>query len=321
MQNHKVVEVDSHKHLCVELSSDCSWHQHIKYITDKAWNRINIMRKLKFKLDRKSLEIIYIAFIRPLLEYGDIIWDTCTQYEKNELDKIQNETARIATGTTKLVSIHVFYSELRWDTLQQPRNIHKLTLLYKMTHNLTPEYLSSLVPEPISNISSYNLRNSNNFRAINTRTSQYYQSFLPSTVRSWNDLPVEAHQYNTLNSFKHFLNKGKARVPQYFYTGSRKARILHTPLRTNCSSLNLDLFMKNITDSPLCSCGSAEDAQHFFFHCHNYQAQRNELLNSISLYHTPSLQLLLQGELTLAVETNKIIFEKVQKFIIETKRF
>ena len=190
-----------------------------------------------------------------------------------------------------------------------------------MTHNLTTEYLSSLVPEPISNISSYNVRNSNNFRAINTRTSQYYQSFLPSTVRSWNDLPVEAHQYNTLNSFKHFLNKETARVPQYFYTGSRKAQILHTRLRTNYSSLNLDLFMKNITDSPLCSCGSVEDTQHFFFHCHKYQAQHNELLNSISLYHTPSLHLLLQRELILAVETNKIIFEKVQKFIIEMKRF
>ena len=76
---------------------------------------MNIMRKLKFKLDRKSLEIIYIAFIRPLLEYGDIIWDNCTQYEKNELDKIQNEAARIATGTTKLVSIHVLYSEIRCD--------------------------------------------------------------------------------------------------------------------------------------------------------------------------------------------------------------
>ena len=110
-------------------------------------------------------------------------------------------------------------------------------------------------------------------------------------------------------------------MPQYFHTGSRKAQILHTRLRTNCSSLNLDLFMKNITDSPLCSCGSVENAQHFLFHCHKYQAQRNELLNSISLYYTPSLHLLLQGELTLAEETNKIIFEKVQNFIIETKRF
>ena len=63
MQNHKVVEVDSHKYLGVVLSSDCSWHQHIKYITDKAWNRINIMRKLKFILNRKSLEIIYILHL------------------------------------------------------------------------------------------------------------------------------------------------------------------------------------------------------------------------------------------------------------------
>ena len=131
MQNHKEVEVDSHKHLGVVLPSDCSWHQHIKHITDKAWNRINIMRKLKFKLHRKSLEIICIAFIRPLLEYGDIIWDNCTQYEKNELDKIQNEAARIATGTTKLISIHALYSEIRWDTLQHRRNNHKLTLFYK----------------------------------------------------------------------------------------------------------------------------------------------------------------------------------------------
>ena len=130
-----------------------------------------------------------------------------------------------------------------------------------------------------------------------------------SIINGWNDLTVEVHQYNTLNSFKHYLNKDKTQVPQYFYTGSRKAQILHTRLRTNCSSLNLDLFLKNITDFPLSSCGSVEDAQHFFFNCHKYQAQRNERLNSISLYYTPSLHLLLQGELTLAVETNKIIFE------------
>ena len=40
------------------------------------------MRRLKYKLDRKSLESIYISFIRPLLEYGDTMWDNCTQYEK-----------------------------------------------------------------------------------------------------------------------------------------------------------------------------------------------------------------------------------------------
>ena len=61
--------------------------------------------KIKFKLDRKSLETIYIAFIRPILEYADVVWDNCSQYEKNELEKIQTEVARIATGTSKLISL------------------------------------------------------------------------------------------------------------------------------------------------------------------------------------------------------------------------
>lgn len=67
----------------------------LDYITDKASYRINILRKLKFHFDRKSLETNYKTFIRPLLEYGDILWDKCTQQKKIELDKIQNVAARL----------------------------------------------------------------------------------------------------------------------------------------------------------------------------------------------------------------------------------
>ena len=161
MQTHQITEVDSHKHLGLYLSNDCTWHKHINYITEKAWTRINIMRRLKFKLDRKSLEQIYLVFIRPLLEYGDIIWDNCLQSEKQELKKIQIEAARIATGATKLVSIAALYREIRWDSLDERRRKHKLTLFYKMTNALAPLYLSSLVPQTVSNVSRYNLRNSN----------------------------------------------------------------------------------------------------------------------------------------------------------------
>ena len=63
MQNHQVTEVESHKHLGIHFASDCTWHQHIDYIKQKAWLRINIMRKLKFKLDRKALETFYLVFL------------------------------------------------------------------------------------------------------------------------------------------------------------------------------------------------------------------------------------------------------------------
>ena len=102
----QVIEVSSHKHLGLVFSNDCSWHEHLDYIKTKAWSRINIMRKLKFKLNRRFLQTIYFSFIRPLLEYADVVWDNCTQYEVNDLEKIQNEAARIVSGATKLVSIN-----------------------------------------------------------------------------------------------------------------------------------------------------------------------------------------------------------------------
>ena len=63
MNNEPIKEVSYHKHLGIFLSSDGTWHDHINSITSKAWLRVNLMRKLKFLLDRRSLEIIYVSFI------------------------------------------------------------------------------------------------------------------------------------------------------------------------------------------------------------------------------------------------------------------
>ena len=112
MQNQPISEIETHKHLGIYFSNDCSRHRHINYIKEKTWFRINIMRKLKFKLDRKSLETFNLTFIRPILEYGDVIWNNCTQYEKDELEKIQIEAARIAIGATKLISLNTLFSEI-----------------------------------------------------------------------------------------------------------------------------------------------------------------------------------------------------------------
>ena len=118
MENKQIVEVEYPNHVGVILSADCTLHKHIKYLTDKAWGRFNIMWRLRFKLDRKYLKIINTSFIGPLLDYSDVIWDNCTRHEKQELVKIQNEAARIATGATKLTSLENLLDEVKWQPLQ-----------------------------------------------------------------------------------------------------------------------------------------------------------------------------------------------------------
>ena len=108
---------------------------------------------LKFMLSRSSLENMYLNFIRSLLEYGDVVWDSCTAELKNDIESVQNEAARIVSGATKR-NIHTLLAELRWDTFAcRQSKKHRLTLLYKMKHGLTPNYLtydSKSIPRPIS---------------------------------------------------------------------------------------------------------------------------------------------------------------------------
>ena len=238
--------------------------------------------------------------------------------EKDELDKIQNEAGRTAIGATKLISLTALKKEINWESLSERRESHKFTLFYKMKNQLTPDYLSSLVPPPVGATSRYNLRNSNSLQTVHARTKQYFYSFLPSTVRAWNSL---SNNVKDVNSFKCNLKPRKTQTPKHFYSGSRRAQVLHTRLRTNCSSLSLDLFHRNITDSPLCRCGSIENNQHFFFHCRFYRMQRIELINTVRQYTDPSLQILLYGAPFLSVETNTKVFECVHKYILDTKRF
>ena len=116
----------------------------------------------------------------------------------SSLWQIQTEAARIATGTTKLVSIENLNSEIGWDTLEAKRKKQKLTLFYKMVHNLTQNYLTSLIPSTVNETSNYNLRNSNNIRTVNARTSQYFSSFLPSSIRELNALSEEKEMQRLL---------------------------------------------------------------------------------------------------------------------------
>jgi hypothetical protein len=48
------------------------------------------------------IERAAFTFIRPLLEYVDVVWDTKTQILINKLEHVQVEAARIVTEGTRI---------------------------------------------------------------------------------------------------------------------------------------------------------------------------------------------------------------------------
>ena len=109
---------------------------------------------------------------------------------------------------------------------------YKLTLFYKIFSNLSPSYLSSLVPQPVNAASAYNLRNQKIFKACSHVL----------TIRDWSNIPLDTRNSGSIETFKRKLNHDATYVPKYYFTGNRKLQVLHTRLRTNCSSLHHDRF-------------------------------------------------------------------------------
>ena len=70
------------------------------------------MRMLKFKLKGQSLNQIYVSYLCPIIEYASIIRDSCTNYEKESVDKFQYEALRVVTGLTRSVSIEKLLNEI-----------------------------------------------------------------------------------------------------------------------------------------------------------------------------------------------------------------
>ena len=84
----------------------------------------------------------------------------------------------------------------------------------KMFNNLSPLYLCSLIPPTVDTQTSYNLRNAHNIRTIYSRTTRYFNSFLPSTIREWKTLPLDVRKCDSIISFKRKLNSDINVVPK-----------------------------------------------------------------------------------------------------------
>jgi hypothetical protein len=63
----------------------------------KVSSRLSVFRRVKIKLKRSHLQTIYISFIRPLMEYGDIVWDNITDYLKQSLEDLHQINIQTVT--------------------------------------------------------------------------------------------------------------------------------------------------------------------------------------------------------------------------------
>ena len=77
------------KHLGIILNSKLDFNIHVDNKIKKCYKMIGIIKRLSVCVPRKALLTIYKSFIRPHLDYGDILYDKPgNQNLQNKLEKV-----------------------------------------------------------------------------------------------------------------------------------------------------------------------------------------------------------------------------------------
>ena len=72
--NCPVIKTTHHKHLGLILDEKLNFKEHLKEKMSKTYKGIAVLRKLQNIIPRNSLLTICKSFIRPHIDYGDIIY-------------------------------------------------------------------------------------------------------------------------------------------------------------------------------------------------------------------------------------------------------
>ena len=208
--NKKIVDVFQHNHLGLTLSSNLSWmtwKAHILKVYEKACKRLNLLKGLKYIVHRETLNRLYKSLIRPLMGYGDVLWDGCTDGEGDLLEFVQYEAAKIVTGAMKGTSRRSLLRETGWEDLKTRRSIHKLKFYFKTVNNLTPNYLRELLLSQVSERTPNSFRSCSDYTLFPVRTERFKNSFFPSATKAWNniDITITVRSLESVISFQNAL--------------------------------------------------------------------------------------------------------------------
>ena len=327
--------VDSHTHLGLTLDRKLDWKLHVSKTCTKASQRLSNIKRIRHLIPRGSAVTLYKTLVRPIMEYGDIIFDNASQVVKNELDKIQREALLMMTCAYRRTPTLDLYKEIGLETLHDRRKQHRLTLFFKMTNSLLPDYLTSLLPPPVGLQRKYRLRSETNSKLSvpYASTSKFANSYIIKTTKDWNELDISLRNSPSLNVFKQRIKVRKKTNSHGSHLTGRSV-IHHTRIRLGLSPLRYHLYQFNIIDSPLCeNCNiEMETTIHYFLHCPAYSHARTRLLCSLTEILPFDVLRNLQDECNLTDcilfgsdmldnQTNRNIFECALHFISETKRF
>ena len=177
--NNSLIEQDTtQKHLGSTLNHKLTFQYNVNEKIKKVMKGIGLLCKPKSILHRTSSLTVCKLFIRPHLDYVDVVYDQPSNDAfSNKLETVQYNAALAITGEIKGTSREKLYQELGLEYLQQRRWMRRLCSFYKVVSIKLPAYIYDIIP-PVRQ----SQRHPNTFNSIICRTEYFKNLFFTYVI-------------------------------------------------------------------------------------------------------------------------------------------
>ena len=183
-----------------QVNDTLTWSDHISFISKKVARSICLLRRLSWFLPQSLLVLFLKSYILPVLDYCDVVWNSCTKKDAQHLESLLNFACRVVLHRGKHESATAARSDLGLTTLGVRRKVHVARLMHKCVHAHSPPYLASLFPLPSSHHHHFT-RSSSTTNLPFVRSSFGQHAFSFSGASLWRSLPPSIRDTKSFSQF------------------------------------------------------------------------------------------------------------------------
>lgn len=201
MENVEIDRVATTNFLGVHIDEKLSWNNQVNHVHGKISVALGMMFKLRSLIPKKTLLMLYNAFILPYLDYCNLVWSGTSQRQLDRLTILQKKAIRLCTNSLKQAHTPPLFKELQTLSFRDRISFKLGIFMYK--------YVRSVLPDIFND---YFLSHSTK-HSFNTRNKQHYilplyrlkisqsNSVKYKGAKLWNLLSRKLKTVNTLNLF------------------------------------------------------------------------------------------------------------------------
>ncbi len=160
LKNIQIENSDCVKFLGVYFDSQLTWKPHIKSIISRCANGLNLLKKLygtRWGSDRTSMLKVYSSHIRPIIDYGSLVYNAASQQHLKKLNSIQNQALRLSIGAFRTSPVLSLQAESNFCSLDCRRDVVSLTYFVKLSTRATHPTHFSTFYSPLQHLYRPNL--------------------------------------------------------------------------------------------------------------------------------------------------------------------